>query len=117
MASRNSFSLFHKWYLYLFHWLGIPATLLIQFLISLHNGSYSLFLTYVAKVFKSSSCLFMALRNIGRFTPAITSIFPGSKKEKLKLEGVPPNISVKINTPSPSSTSFYSHFSLLLFLF
>src|SRR4030042_5491463 len=45
------------------------------------------------------------VNNMGMFTPVTTSTLSFSKGGRLILVGVPPNISVKITTPSPSSTS------------
>src|SRR5690349_14925482 len=42
--------------------------------------------------------------SIGRFTPAITSTFSPFIKEMARLEGVPPNRSVRMITPWPRST-------------
>src|SRR4051812_38235202 len=42
--------------------------------------------------------------SIGRLTPAITSIFSDFISEMARLEGVPPNKSVRMMTPPPSST-------------
>src|SRR5262249_26875560 len=45
-----------------------------------------------------------SLISIGRFMPAITSIFARSMIEIARLDGVPPNMSVSTTTPEPSST-------------
>src|SRR6476661_5662075 len=42
--------------------------------------------------------------SIGRFTPAMTSIFSLFIRLMARLDGVPPNRSVRMITPSPSST-------------
>src|SRR5579859_5111073 len=47
-----------------------------------------------------------SLISMGRLMPAITSILGRSITEIARLEGVPPNISVKSTTPSPVSTAF-----------
>ena len=44
-----------------------------------------------------------SLISIGRLTPAITSTLPPRMTEMARLEGVPPNISVRMMTPLPSS--------------
>src|SRR5882724_266242 len=40
-------------------------------------------------------------RTIGRFTPVSTSTFPGSRKVRATLQGVLPNMSVRMRTPCP----------------
>src|SRR5579883_827413 len=45
-----------------------------------------------------------SLISIGRFMPAMTSIFARSIIEIARFEGVPPNMSVSTTTPAPSST-------------
>src|SRR3546814_3098983 len=42
--------------------------------------------------------------SIGRLTPAITSVRPASSRLIARFDGVPPNRSVSITTPRPSST-------------
>jgi hypothetical protein len=44
------------------------------------------------------------LISIGRLTPVITSTFPGDRQLIARFEAVPPNMSVRISTPAPSST-------------
>src|SRR6202011_1526317 len=46
-----------------------------------------------------------SLINIGRLTPAMTSILPRSMTEIARFEGVPPKMSVNSTAPSPLSTS------------
>src|SRR3954451_4789896 len=51
--------------------------------------------------------------SIGRFTPAMTSIFSLFIRLIARFEGVPPNRSVKINTPWPRS-AFFAPFAMSL---
>src|SRR5208282_4929736 len=51
-----------------------------------------------------SSRTLASLTSIGRLMPARTSTFGRLITEMARFEGVPPNISVKIATPSPVST-------------
>src|SRR6185312_12278996 len=47
-----------------------------------------------------------SLISMGRLTPAITSTRPESMTEMARLEGVPPNMSVRMMTPEPVSQCF-----------
>src|SRR5262249_47042152 len=53
-----------------------------------------------------SSRTFTSLSNIGRLIPARPSTLGRLITEIARFEGVPPNMSVKITTPSPVSTFF-----------
>src|SRR5215475_1010071 len=52
------------------------------------------------------SRIFASLISIGRFIPASTSTFGWLMTEMARFDGVPPNMSVRITTPSPLSTFF-----------
>src|SRR5689334_5992397 len=53
-----------------------------------------------------SSRTLASLTSMGRLIPASTSTFGRLMQEIARLEGVPPNISVRMATPSPLSTRF-----------
>src|SRR5262249_41789192 len=59
-----------------------------------------------ASASEHSSRTLASLTNIGRLIPASTSTFGRLMTEIARFEGVPPNMSVKITTPSPVSTFF-----------
>ena len=56
-----------------------------------------------AVVMLSAERTLESLISIGRFMPAITSTRPGSMTDIARLDGVPPNMSVKMTTPAPLS--------------
>src|SRR6266851_4008439 len=81
----------------------LPANTRLAMVMYLHPDSCA---AATASASGHSSRTFTSLISIGRLIPASTSTLGRLITEIARFEGVPPNMSVKMTTPSPVSTFF-----------
>src|SRR5436190_18854267 len=79
----------------------LPARTRLAMVTYLRPASWAM---AIASGSERSSRTLASLTSIGRLIPASTSTFGRLMQEIARLEGVPPNMSVRIATPSPLST-------------
>src|ERR1700709_2606372 len=81
----------------------LPASTRLAMVTYLRPASWAM---AMASGSERSSRTLASLTSMGRLMPASTSTFGRLMQEIARLEGVPPNMSVRIATPSPLSTRF-----------
>src|SRR6516164_3268403 len=79
----------------------LPARTLLAIVTYLRPASWAI---AIASGSDRSSRTLASLTSMGRLMPASTSTLGRLMQEIARLEGVPPNMSVRIATPSPEST-------------
>src|SRR5438105_3365944 len=81
----------------------LPASTRLAMVTYLRPASWAI---AIASGSERSSRTFASLTSMGRLMPASTSTLGRLMQEIARLEGVPPNMSVRMATPSPLSTRF-----------
>src|SRR6478735_1785189 len=79
----------------------LPASTRLAMVTYLRPASWAM---AIASGSERSSRTFASLTSMGRLMPASTSTLGRLMQEMARLEGVPPNMSVRMATPSPLST-------------